>query len=129
METAVTIAIIGLIVPLLATVIGTLTIREQRKKLQAEAETLHKQAATAAKQSDMDCAMQLINQLQEDNDRLRTHQKQRDDDYERIYAKLRELQNEYEHLKAGVNILINQIRGAGMKPAWEPVTGSLKERV
>lgn len=120
MDTAVTIAIIGLVGSLLTVAVGLLTIREQRKKLQAEAETLHKQAATVAKQTDMDCAMQMINQLQEDNTRLREQMAGKDAEFSLLQREVFAMRTEVSELRIGITILITQIRDLGEEPNWEP---------
>ena len=66
-----------------------------------------------AKQSDVTRAFALIDQLQEDNDRLRNRLRE-------FEAKNDERERELSGLRVGVLILIDQLEQMGVKPRWTP---------
>jgi 7-keto-8-aminopelargonate synthetase-like enzyme len=87
--------------------------RAERLKIEAERTRVESETSSLAKKSDLDRAVRLIDQLQEDNDRLR--------------ARLSEMESRDEArdaeimtLKSGVLMLIAQLRGLGVIPVWQP---------
>ena len=87
--------------------------REERDKIEAERVRIETETSSLAKKSDLDRAMALVDQLQKDNDRLRTRLLEMEQREERHYR-------EILGLKTGILLLINQIRGLGVDPAWQP---------
>ena len=66
-----------------------------------------------AKQTDVSRAFELIDQLQEDNERLRNRLRE-------FEEKNDERERELSGLRVGVLILIDQLEQMGVKPRWTP---------
>jgi hypothetical protein len=89
-------------------------IEAERAKVEAERVKILAETSSLAKKSDLDRAMALVDQLQEDNSRLRARLADMETREERRY-------HEIMTLKTGILVLINQIRGLGVEPAWQPI--------
>jgi len=87
--------------------------QQERGKIEAERKRIETETKSLAKKSDLDRAMALVDQLQEDNERLRSRLQEMDLRDERRFRDL-------VTLKTGILVLINQIRGLGVEPAWQP---------
>lgn len=114
------IALLAAAASILTVLLSFSKLREERARLHAEtirvtaeAEKVRTEYASLAKQGDLDRAIKMIDQLQEDNTRLRAHLTEMD-------IKYRELQTEGAGLRVGVLILIEQLREMGVEPRWQP---------
>lgn len=114
------VAIIAAIASILTVLYNLSKLREERAKLaseteraRAETEKIRAEYKGTAKQTDLDRALKMIDQLQEDNERLRARLR----DYE---EKSDERERELSCLRVGVLILIDQLEQMGVSPRWSP---------
>lgn len=87
--------------------------KEERGKIEAERKRIEAETSSLAKKNDLDRAIVLVDQLQRDNERLRTRLAEVETREERRYQ-------EILTLKTGILLLINQLRSLGVDPAWKP---------
>jgi Tfp pilus assembly protein PilN len=117
MDVIALIAALAGLVTAIGSLVGSLVVlakaREERKQIAAERARLEAETESLAKKSELDRALALIDQLQEDNDRLRTHLTAVE---QREAARDREVTT----LRMGIVVLINQLRALGVAPHWEP---------
>lgn len=95
-------------------------VKADAEKLAAEALKIHSETAAFAKQSDLDRAIKIIDQLQEDNERLRNRLREFEDKSEEREKELLALRSESADLRFGVLVLIGQLEEMGVKPKWIP---------
>lgn len=118
------VAVVAVIASVLTVLYNLFRLREERHKLSAETEKLRAEAERIrveykgfAKQSDLERAVKMIDQLQEDNERLRD--RLRDNE-----TKNDERERELSCLRVGVLILIDQLKQMGVEPRWTPESHS-----
>lgn len=121
------IAIAAATASILTALLSFFKLREERARasaetirVTAEAEKIRSECASLAKKSDLDRALALIDELQEDNNRLRGELKENDKQVKQNYRQYQELQRENSELRIGVLILIEQLRTMGIEPRWFP---------
>jgi len=87
--------------------------RAERRKIEAERAKVEAETGSLAKRSDLERAMEIVDQLQEDNKLLRVRLSE-------MEARDERRDQEIMTLKSGILMLIAQLRGLGIEPVWQP---------